>query len=148
MSSLYILACSAVKAAQPGCAAYLYRGQLHQAARRYIRAAHPEGVPYIYTLSAKHGLVNEWQRIRPYEHSLRELSAAERRAWAETTGQQIADKLNGHSEIRRIICFAGRLYRGAVEHAVEHASRQVPVEYPLAGLGIGQQLAKLKQLTK
>lgn len=78
-----------------------------------------------YILSAKHGLLHPDTVIDPYEKTLNTMGAEERRAWAEQVDTAIA-MLPG-----RLVCFAGEKYR-------EHL--QTPLETPLKGRGIGEQL--------
>jgi len=69
----------------------------------------------------------------PYDLSLRQLTARQREAW----GDRIAIELTDRFPAGTVLWFhAGALYREAIAPVVAH---QVP--FPLAGLGIGQQLA-------
>lgn len=125
---LYLIACSAAKLEHAAPARELYTGQ----AFRFAMAAAADGDALI--LSALHGLVEPSQTLEPYNVTLSELPAAERAAWAA----RVAEQLEPYAG-RRVIVLAGANYAAACA--------QLPrAEYPLAGLGIGQQLAKLKSM--
>lgn len=125
---LYLIACSATKLDHAAPARELYTGQ----AFRFAMAAAADGEVFI--LSALHGLVHPSQVIEPYNVTLSELPAAERAAWCA----RVAEQLEPYAG-RRVIVLAGANYAAACA--------QLPrAEYPLAGLGIGQQLAALKAM--
>ena len=71
--------------------------------------------------------------LAPYDLSLRQLTVAERQAW----GDRVATELTDRFPAGTVLWFhAGALYRTAIAPVVVHQVRA-----PLAGLGIGQQLA-------
>ena len=126
---LFLIACSAHKLDHPAPARELYTGQ---AFRLAIAAADRCGAD-VLILSALHGLVQPGEVLAPYDHTLR--SAFERRAWARMTAIQLKPYQD-----RRAVVLAGKFYAAA---AAGFANKSLP----LAGLGIGQQLAVLKNFT-
>jgi hypothetical protein len=126
---LFLIACSAHKLDHPAPARELYTGQ----AFRLAMAAADRCGADVLILSALHGVVQPGEVLAPYDHTLR--SASERRTWATRTAQHL------HSyRQRRTGVLAGKFYAAA---AAGFANKSLP----LAGLGIGQQLAVLKNFT-
>ena len=71
--------------------------------------------------------------LAPYDLSLRQLTAAEREAWSDRVATELTDRFPAGT----VLWFhAGALYRAPIAPVVVHQVRA-----PLAGLGIGQQLA-------
>ena len=109
----------------------LYVSPLFRAARAYAEREYGPGRWLI--LSALHGLVDPDALLDPYDLSLRQLSAREREAW----GNRVAVELTDRFPAGTVLWFhAGTLYRDAIARVVAHQ-----VRFPLAGLGIGEQLA-------
>jgi hypothetical protein len=127
---LYLIACSARKLDQPAKARELYQGQAFALA---YKAAERAGAD-VLILSALHGATDPDAVLNPYNVTLSEMTAADRAQWAKTTAAQL-DQHKGRS----ITVLAGANYAAAVEGFAD-------VSRPLAGLGIGQQLAKLKAM--
>jgi hypothetical protein len=130
MKPLYLIACSAAKLGHAAPAAQLYTGQ---AFRLAMAAAERAGADVII-LSALHGAVFPNLLIAPYDLSLSTMAADDRRQWAANVRHALSEY---HG--RQITVLAGKHYAAAVE-GWPNVSR------PLAGLGIGQQLAALKNL--
>ena len=126
-----LVACSCGKAHQAAPARELYVSPLFRAARAYAERQYGPGRWLI--LSALHGLVDPDTVLDPYDLGLRQLSAREREAW----GNRVAVELTDGFPAGTVLWFhAGALYRDAIAPVVAHR-----VRYPLAGLGIGEQLA-------
>ena len=126
-----LVACGRLKADRPLPARELYVSPLFRAARAYAERRY--GPDYWLILSARHGLVHPDQVLAANDLSLRQLSAAEREAW----GDRVATELTDRFPAGTVLWFhAGALYRAAIAPVVVHQVRA-----PLAGLGIGQQLA-------
>jgi hypothetical protein len=126
-----LVACSRRKARHPAPACELYVSPLFRAARAYAERQYGPGRWLI--LSALHGLVDPDTILDPYDLSLRQLSAREREAW----GNRVAVGLRDRFPAGMLLWFhAGVLYRDAIAPVVAHQ-----VRFPLAGLGIGEQLA-------
>lgn len=129
---LHLVACVKAKATSPSQAANLYRSPWFRKARAYVEA---QGAPW-YILSALHGLVAPDEVIAPYEQTLITMPAADRRAWGERVVTQLVAR--GHTGTAPIVLLAGARYRQPL------ASWLGPrVIVPMAGLGIGRQLAWL-----
>jgi hypothetical protein len=130
MKPLYLIACSNAKLDHAAPAAELYQGQ---AFRLAMAAAERAGADVII-LSALHGAVFPNLLIAPYDLQLSAMAADDRRQWAANVRHALSEY---HG--RAITVLAGKHYAAAVE-SWPNVSR------PLAGLGIGQQLAALKNL--
>lgn len=130
--SLLLVACVSMKRPVPTAGRDLYVSPWFEKARRYVDA---HAGPW-FILSAKHGLVDPDQRVAPYEETLSQKSAAERRAWAALVITALRPRLAG---VNRVVLLAGRAYREHLEDEI--AAAGLPVEIPLDGLGIGEQLA-------
>lgn len=130
MKPLYLIACSGAKLGHAAPAAELYTGQAFKLA---MAAAERAGADVII-LSALHGAVSPTRQLQPYNRALSDMSAHQRRVWAAMTEQQLQQHKG-----RAVTVLAGKHYAAAVE-SWPNVSR------PLAGLGIGQQLAALKNL--
>ena len=126
---VYLIACSAAKLDHRAPARDLYTGQ---AFRFAMQAASRAGAE-VWILSALHGLVHPDTELDPYNVTLSDMSAADRAAWTERTAAQL-EQLKG----RRVTVLAGANYAAACA--------QLDAAYPLAGLGIGEQLAALKYM--
>ena len=130
MKPLYLIACSGAKLGHAAPAAELYQGQAFKLA---MQAAERAGASVVI-LSALHGAVSTTRQLQPYNRALSDMSTHQRRVWAAMVEQQLQQ-----FKSREITVLAGKHYAAAVE-GWPNVSR------PLAGLGIGQQLAALKAL--
>ncbi|HET6495375.1 MAG TPA: hypothetical protein VFH61_08435, partial [Thermoleophilia bacterium] len=100
-----------------------------------------------YILSAEHGLLDPGTLTAPYDTTLATLPAAERAAWTTRTRRQLAAALDLHAapaDAYELIVLAGARYRAPLAGLTAHAAIAA-AHTPLAGLGIGQQKAHLKQ---
>ena len=130
MKPVYLIACSAAKLDREAPAAHLYTGQAFKLA---MQAAERAGADVII-LSALHGAVFPNLLIAPYDLSLSTMAADDRRTWAANVRHALSEYQG-----RAITVLAGKDYAAAVDGWPN-------VTRPLAGLGIGQQLAALKAL--
>lgn len=85
-----------------------------------------------FILSAKFGLLAPSQEIETYDVTLNEMSAADRREWAQRVREQLEPLASA-----RIVVLAGERYCAGLTG--------LDVERPLQGMGIGRQLACLTQ---
>ena len=129
----YFIACSATKLPHPAPAADLYQGQAFKAAREVARL---HGCAF-WILSAKHGLIHPDTITDPYDEYLASMKPAQRKTWGLMVCEQIKA---AHLDAEPATILAGKHYADPIAHLFPTLSR------PLAGLGIGQQLRKLKQL--
>ncbi len=130
---VYLVACVSQKLDRRARAADLYRSDWFRKARTYVE----ETGGRWFILSAAHGLVNPTQRLAPYDATLRDLTAAERRLWGEKTTRQLRRAI-GPRHAGPIVFLAGRLYR---EPLLAFAGDRATI--PMLGMGIGQQKAWL-----
>jgi cytoplasmic iron level regulating protein YaaA (DUF328/UPF0246 family) len=129
MKPLFLIACSAAKLAHPAPAAELYTGQAFKLAMAAAAAVDAE----VLILSALHGAVQAGQVLAPYDRALADMNTQQRKVWAATTSQQLERYRD-----RITVCLAGKHYAAAT-------TRFAFISYPLAGQGIGEQLATLKR---
>ena len=111
----------------------LYQSAWFKKADAYTRA---NDYDHRFVLSAERGLIPESATVEPYEKTLNTMPSDERKRWAEATFRQILAALPSGAEID---IFAGTKYRSALVPMLLDAGYQVSI--PLAGKGIGQQLA-------
>lgn len=122
-----LVACAAQKVDAPTFARYLYTSPLFVKASRYCAREYDRW----YVLSALHGVVHPDDVLAPYDVTLNTMPRAERLAWGEKVrGQLRALGLEGDA----LYLHAGARYR-------EPFASMANVITPLAGLGIGRQLA-------
>jgi hypothetical protein len=134
MTTIALVACVGKKLDHPAPAADLYQSAWFRKARRYAEAAGD----LWYILSARYCLTKPDQMIEPYNVTLNDKSRQARQVWA-------ADVAN-HLKIVdpppcQVVILAGLRYREFLVPLLRHDG--YAVEVPMAGLGIGQQLAWL-----
>lgn len=129
---LYLIACSSSKLDTHAKARDLYTGQAFRFAVEAASRANAD----VLILSAFHGVVDPDAWLTPYNCTLSDMTAADRAQWAQRT----AAELEPHRH-RKITVLAGKHYAAALE-GFPNVSR------PLEGLGIGEQLAALKQMNQ
>ena len=130
---IYLVACVSQKLDRRAPAADLYRSDWFRKVRTYVEEAGERW----YVLSAAHGLVEPAKRLSPYDTTLRDLTAAERRLWGKRTVRQLRRAI-GTRYAGPIVFLAGRLYR---EPLLTFAGERAII--PMLGMGIGQQKAWL-----
>ncbi|MCY3693523.1 MAG: hypothetical protein OXI54_00190 [Chloroflexota bacterium] len=128
---IYLVSCVSQKTPYRAPAQDLYTSSWFQKARAYVLKS---GSPW-FILSAEHGLVHPDDVLDPYEKTLNNMRAAERRAWAEKVQHQMETTLPDADEI---VLFAGQRYREYIEPWLR--GRFVSVQVPMQGLPIGKQL--------
>jgi len=109
----------------------LYRSPLFRYARRYVETVCEDWL----ILSAAHGVVTPDQWIAPYDVTLARMTGSARRLWREGVQETLHVRYRTEGVI--FVVLAGELYRQALEGFT--------IENPLAGKGIGQQVAWLKE---
>jgi hypothetical protein len=133
---VHLVSCVSRKRSIRSPARNLYVSDWFVKARAFVES---RGGPW-YILSAEHGLVAPNRLISPYERTLNTMKVGERRAWAKmVTAQLDAEGV----QAERIVVLAGRRYREFLMPAL--SSMATSVEVPMEGLGIGEQLAWLKE---
>lgn len=133
---IYLVSCVSQKTPYRAPARDLYVSPLFQKARAYVLKS---GSPW-FILSAEHGLVHPDDVLAPYEKTLNNMSAAERRSWAQKVQSQMEQMLPDGDEV---VIFAGAHYRKHIEPWLRN--RFVSVKVPMQGLPIGKQLQWLSE---
>ncbi len=128
---VHLVACVGQKLPHPARAGQLYQSDWFRKARAYVTI---QGGRW-FILSALYGLVAPSRMIDPYNLTLADMSAAERRAWGERVSVQLASQIGPRTPV---VILAGRLYR---EPLAAWAGSRATV--PMEGLGIGEQKAWL-----
>jgi hypothetical protein len=140
---VYLVACSKSKRQSPQktLASKLYTGDLYRKSRSYALkrlCREPEGRWFI--LSARYRLLHPRYRVFPYDATLSDMNAQERREWARKAGEELLSRLD---ERTHVVFLAGKRYR---EHLIPRLqSEGHPCSVPMRGLGIGGQKAWLKE---
>ena len=112
----------------------LYISALFRGRRAYVERSCSQW----WILSALHGLVDPRQRLEPYDVSLKDASAAQRRAWSQTVLEDLASRAGVRAgDVVEI--HAGAEYR-TVGLADGLSRMGVVVDVPTEGLGLGRQL--------
>ena len=132
MSTIVLIGCSKSKADHAAPAGEFYLGTGFRKALAYSRRAYPDAA--IYVLSAYYGLVPIDTVLEPYDLTLNNMPANDRRAWAKKVLAQMAsagiDPTTDHFTV-----FAGRRYYENL--GLANAC------YPLASLTQGESLQQL-----
>lgn len=135
-STIYLVSCVKRKRDTPSAARDLYVSEWFVKARAYVERSR---MPW-FILSAEYGLVEPTTIIAPYEKTLKALSGAERRRWAEMVIEQMKSSL---PQSDCAVVLAGSCYRKLLIDYLDNRYPKVCV--PMAGLGIGEQLSWLSQ---
>jgi hypothetical protein len=127
---LVIVGCGKQKLDRTAAARDLYTGGVF-AAHRTI-ADHFGGIDYV--ASAKHGLIRASRRTSPYDLTLSDLSAAQRRQWSRRVADSVCRLAREGKQTRPVIALVGGAYSGWIE-----AARACGVEVctPLQGMPAG-----------
>lgn len=110
----------------------LYIGTLFKAARAYAETCFDDWV----ILSAKYNVLDPEIAVDPYDLQLASFSEDRKAHWRRTTRDELADRYRGLD-----VAFVGLA-------GEEYLSALTGVERPLEGLGIGERIRKLRELTK
>ena len=133
-ADLCLVSCVKTKLDRPAPARELYRSDWFRKARAVVEC---RGWPW-RILSARYGLVHPDETIAPYEKTLNDMPASERRAWAARVVAALDPLLDDGS---RVVFFAGAAYR---EHLEPHLrGRAIAFHVPMKGLRQGEQLSWL-----
>ncbi|MCK4872833.1 MAG: hypothetical protein KAS72_08925 [Phycisphaerales bacterium] len=136
MSTIALVSCVKSKRSSDSPARDLYTSALFRKMRAYAE----RNADGWYVLSAKYGLVHPGTIIEPYELTLKTMSRAERRAWADAVHKQM--QAQGLLQPgRTFLWLAGRPYKEDLAGLLAGYSQ----EDPLAGMQIGVRLQWLNQ---
>lgn len=136
MDTIVLISCVSKKLSHKAKARDLYISPLFRMNLKYAQRFSPQKV---FILSAKYGLVQLDEEIEPYDVTLNQMSARERRNWAAKVVSQLQEHSN--LENNHFVILAGQKYR---QYLLPHLKSY---EVPLAGLPIGKQLQFLKEKT-
>ncbi|HLM62018.1 MAG TPA: hypothetical protein VK308_14525 [Pyrinomonadaceae bacterium] len=133
--TVVLVSCVSTKAGESCPAKELYQSNWFKKARKY---AEEKGDTW-YILSALYGLIEPEQRIEPYNYTLNGKRKADRESWAQRTASELRQRVPPKSTI---IILAGLKYR---ENLIPLLADKYTLIVPLKNLGIGKQLAYLKE---
>lgn len=130
------VSCVSKKAEEPQPAKDLYTSDWFKKASTYGEKVSDSW----YILSAKHGVLEPDQEIAPYDETLNEMGADQRRDWAVKVAQQLEEILQPGDQV---ILLAGQRYREYLLEPIRILGCDVKI--PMKGLRIGEQLSWLKE---
>ena len=131
-----LVSCVSAKRGEATVPRDLYTSTYFVKMREYAQQEHDEW----WILSAKHGLLDpDGEPIEPYDETLRDATADERRDWADTVVDQLSAE-GQFDEPVRFVVHAGKDYYGELIPRLE-PHQDVEVEIPTEGLRIGEKLA-------
>lgn len=136
MSNICLIGCVKTKRNTTCAARDMYISPLFKARLKYALSLNKQ----CYIISAKYGLLSLDETIAPYNKTLNEMSAKERKLWAV----KVIRALNARTGIGKgesVMVLAGDNYR-------EWLARYYKVEYPFANLSFGMQLKTLNKLNE
>jgi hypothetical protein len=136
VSKIVLISCVKTKLPHKAKAEYLYISPLFKGYLRYARNLNPDS---IFILSAKYGLLELDKEIEPYNSTLKVMSLAQVRAWADTVIEQLKQKADLRSD--HFILLAGEKYRKCLVPYL--ALYEVPFER----MSFGKQLQYLSNQT-
>ncbi|MBE2198098.1 MAG: hypothetical protein IAE79_05770 [Anaerolinea sp.] len=147
MNEIALIACSKNKlrteTAVP--AGELYQGQLFKAQLAYARRVLQLPNKRIFVLSAAYGVAKLDYPLRPYDQTLTQMKAEERRAWGMRVAYHLGILTGQQGDLwQRVYVMGGELYRQPVEMALTGLSTEVSVPHP-PGLGYARQVAWYKR---
>ena len=136
MKKVVLISCASKKKPHRAKAEELYVSALFMGNLRYAKSQKPYD---IFILSAKYGLLELDREIKPYDMTLKDMSSAQVRAWANGVLEQLRRRSDLQSD--HFILLAGSIYR---KYLVPHMASY---EIPLQGMAIGKQLQYLAAQT-
>jgi len=136
MRRFFLVSCVSQKLDRPAPAQDFYTSDWFKKARAFVEAMGDQwGI-----LSAKYGFVYPTHTIAPYDLTLKNMPAAERRAWAHRVCKQIRQQIGPGYEYHIL---AGETYRQYLVPCLEQFAK---VRVPMRGKGIGEQKWWLKTM--
>jgi hypothetical protein len=136
VKKVYLVSCVSKKLDRPAPARDFYCSEWFKKARRYVELTGCEW----FILSAKYGLVAPKTVLLPYNQTLNTMGVHARRSWALRV---LAAFEKAVPRVDETIFLAGLRYREFLGDWLK--KKNVKVSVPMIGLGIGKQLAWLKQ---
>ncbi|WP_423798204.1 DUF6884 domain-containing protein [Neobacillus sp. SAB-20_R2A] len=138
MKNIVLISCVSKKKNYETTAENLYDSTLFKYALQYAKSINPDK---IYILSALYGLLETTDKVEPYNKTLNDMSAKEKKEWSTMVLKQMRKK-EIDLENDRFVFLAGNNYR---KYLVEHISHY---QLPLEGKRIGEQVSYLKGAIK
>ena len=135
MTRIVLISCVSQKLPHKAKTKYLYVSDLFKKSLKYAESLNPD---QIFVLSAQYKLVTLHEEIEPYDQTLNDMSAEERREWAARVIGQLREVTDLDQD--EFIFLAGQKYR---EYLTPHIRNY---RVPLEGLRIGQQKRYLKRM--
>lgn len=124
--------CTAEKLKVAAPARELYRGPSVRRIVKVVDEARGRGVAVgLYIISARHGLVHEWQILEPYDETLTGRSEDDIKRWAVSSG--VLENFRRLVETGTVILVASRPYYVAVEEVVCQSDVYVLSPYRACG---------------
>ena len=134
MQNICLVACVKSKLETKAKAEELYTSALFKKTKSYAQ----RNCDKWYILSAKYGLLETNTEIAPYEVTLNNMSAIERKKWAKSVSNDLLKRI---TEKSKITFLAGEKYR---EHLIPILKKEGhEISIPMKGLPIGGQLSWL-----
>jgi len=137
MSKIVLISCVKKKLDYKAKAKELYTSPYFKYSLNYALSLKPDK---IFILSAKYGLLDLEQEIKPYDKTLNKMSSDEVKEWSENIIKKLRE--NANLEKDEFIFLAGNKYRKYLIKNIKN------YKIPLEGLGIGKQLKYLKENSK
>lgn len=137
MKRIVLISCGSKKTQHRTKAMNLYVSSLFRFSLQYSQKLQAD---MTFILSAKHGLLPLNKMVTPYDITLNNMSSVDVKKWADRVLEQL--KMVSNFSKDNFIFLAGNRYR---KYLIPHLKFH---EVPLDGLRIGEQLQKLKELTK
>ena len=137
MKRIILISCVSKKLLYKAQAKDLYMSTLF---KFNLQFAHSLKADKIFILSAKHGLLDLYTEIEPYNETLNKKPSNEIKQWAEGVLISLRNEIDIDND--EVIFLAGEKYR---KHLVPFIKNY---KVPLKGLPIGKQLQYLKEAIK
>lgn len=134
-----LVSCVKTKRDDPTTPKNLYTSPYFEKMRAYAERFHDEW----WILSAKYGLLGpEGEAIAPYDETLSGARVARKREWANRVAEEM-DQESFLSDEVTLVFHAGKDYYEELLPLIE--SRDVTIEIPTEGLGIGEKQSWYKE---
>ena len=137
MAKIVLISCVSKKQDKEAKAKDIYTSALFKYSLKYAQKFKPKKM---FILSAKYGLLDLDKKIKPYNKTLGNMKANERKEWADRVISQLENLTNLNED--EFILLAGKKY---IEYLLPHLSNN---KNPLEGMGIGKRLGYLKRHTQ
>ena len=134
-----LVSCVKTKREEPATPKNLYTSDYFEKMRSYAEQYHDDW----WILSAKHGLLDpDGKPIEPYDETLSGARVIKKRDWAEQVAEELYDQGLLSEEVTLVV-HAGKDYYEELLPLIE--DRDVSVEIPTEGLGIGEKKSWYKE---